>query len=148
MIEEGEVLRELVILRSERDSLLSSSDEEQLLETAVTQLNMPLSMAKGIIITSADSAGIEIESDINRVVEAMMLSMAGQQKAISSGDFELIAKYYSRNLRKPLTYARSRLKEIVNRSGVVPRRGGFLFSARWFRSIRPISNPVDELGFE
>ncbi len=148
MNEERETLRELVLLRSGRDSLLSSSDEEQLLETAVTQLNMPLSMAKGIIITSADSAGIEIESDLNRVVEAMVLSMAGQLKTISSSDFGLIAKYYSRNLRKPLAYARSRLKEIVNRSGVEPRRGGFLFSARWFRSIRPVTNPADELGFE
>lgn len=134
-----ERLRELVLLRSERNAFLSTADEEQLLELAVTQFDMPVSRAKGIIIAVAESAGIEIESDLNRVADAMILSLAGQQKAISSSDFDLVAKYYSEKLRMPLPYTRARLKEIVTRAGVQPRRSGFLFSARWFRSIRPLS---------
>lgn len=137
-------LRELVLLRGERDAFLSIADEEQLLETAVTQFNMSLSMAKGVMIAVAESAGFEIESDLNRVVEAMVLSLAGQQMTISYDDFEIVSKYYSQRLHMPLPDARARVKDIVIRLGIKPRRAGFLFSARWFRTIRPWRNPTLE----
>lgn len=138
-------LRQLVLLRGENSSSLSISDEEELLETAVTQLNIPLSRARGIVIAASESAGIELESDLVRVIEAMALSLAGREMTISFTDFELLVGYYARLIRVPFARARVRLKEIVDRSGIQPGRSGLLLSARWFRSIGTSSGPDGEV---
>lgn len=139
-------LRQLVVLRGENSSSLSTTDEEQLLETAVTRLSIPLSRARGILIATADNADVELESDLSRVVEAMVLSLAGRSMTISFSDFELLAAYYSRQMRTSVPQARVRLKQIVERAGVQPGRAGLLFSARWFRSIPTSSTPDGQVA--
>lgn len=134
-IENEEKLRQLVLLKRDRADSLSISDEETLLDTAVIRFSIPLSRSKGILIAAAEKAGLEIESDVNRAIEAMVLSLAGRKVTLRQTDFELLVKYYARQMRLPPPQVRVRLKSIVERLGVQPGRAGLLYSTRWFRGI-------------
>ena len=129
-------LRELVLLRGARNNVLSTDSEEELLEIAVTQLNLSLQDARGIIIATAESANYEMQSEIDRVTEAMVAAVSASSRAISHSDFKTVASYHAGKLKLPLAVARGRIKDIAERLKINPERRGLLLSARWFRSIR------------
>lgn len=130
-----EKLRQLVQLRGRRDRLLTVSDEENILEEAVTRLEMPLGRARGILLTTADSEKIEIESDLQRVVSAMLSAFAGKSRSISFRDFETVVKFHGGQTQASAEESRKAVKKIANREGIAPRRYGLLLSTRWFRRI-------------
>ena len=136
LIESEEKLRELVLLRGQRQRFLSATDEQDILEIAITQLNVPVARAKGIILATASSASIETESELTRVVESMILTLAGRSKIVSYSDFMLVVKYHSRVTDTATEVASVKAKALMNRLGIKPGRAGFLPSIRWFRSIR------------
>jgi hypothetical protein len=129
-------LRELVLLRGARNNVLSADSEEELLEISVAQLNLPLQRAQGIIIATAESAGYEVQSEIDRVSEAMVAALSGSSRAISHADFETVVAYHASKLKLTSLAARKRIKDIVERLAINPERSGPLWSARWFRTIR------------
>ena len=129
-------LRELVLLRGARNNVLSADSEEELLEIAVTQLNLTLQRARGIIIATAESAIYEMESEIDRVTEAMVAALSASSRAISQDDFKTAASYNASKLKLPLPVAQRRIKDIAERLKITPERRGLLWSARWFRTIR------------
>jgi hypothetical protein len=129
-------LRELVLLRGARNNMLSADSEEELLEIAVTQLNLTLQRAHGIIIATAESAGYEVQSEIDRVTEAMVAALSASSRVISHADFETVASYHAGKMNVSLLAARRRIKDIVERLKINPERRGLLWSARWFRTIR------------
>lgn len=129
-------LRELMLLRGARNNVLSADSEEELLEISVAQLNLPLQRAQGIIIATAESAGYEVQSEIDRVSEAMVTALSGSSRAISYADFETVAGYHASKLKLSALAARKRIKEIVERLEISPERSGPFWSARWFRTIR------------
>ena len=131
-----EKLRELILLRGQRKRFLSTADEQEILETAITTLDLPAARAKGIILATADSASIETESELTRVVEAMILALAGSSKTLSYSDFMLVVKYYSRAMETTPDTAAAKIKEIMNGIRIQPARAGFLPSLRWFRAIK------------
>lgn len=128
-------LRELVLAKGGRDKLISARDEEDLLRLAISELNMPFSRAEGIVFAVAENSDIEIETDINRTVEAMVAALASPTGSITSGDFELVVKYMSDKLRISKTTARSRVKALVIDKNISPARSGLLQTTLWFRQI-------------
>lgn len=130
-----EKLRQLVQLRGRRDRILSLSDEENILEEAVTRLEMPLGRARGILLATADRENIEIESDLQRVTGAMIVAFAGQAKTISYRDFETVVKFHSSQTKSSPEESRKAVKKLVLREDIAPRRSGLLLSTRWFRRI-------------
>jgi len=130
------MLRELVTLRTRLTNTLSAESESELLELAVSQLNLPLRQAEGIIVSAAESASLEIESEIDRVVLAMIVALAGSSRTISYADFETAVIFYSEKLRLTPALARSQVKKLVEKLDIQPRRSGLFWSARWFRTIR------------
>lgn len=131
-----EKLRQLVQLRGQRDRLLSLSDEEKILEEAVTQLDLPLGRARGILLAAADSESIEIESDLERVSGAMISALAGASRTISYDDFEAVVKFHAARTQSSTEDSRKAVKKLAERETVAPRRSGALFSTRWFRRIK------------
>lgn len=131
-----EKLRELVLLRAQRNRFLSAADEQEILEIAIVKLDLPIARAKGIIFAAADSASFETESELTRVVEAMLLALAGRRRTLSYSDFMLVAKYYGRAMETTPDAAPAKIKELMNRIRIQPARAGFFPSIRWFRSIK------------
>jgi hypothetical protein len=129
-------LRELVMLRAGRTKTLSAESESELLELAVAQLNLPLRQAEGIIVSAAEGASFEVESEIDRVVLAIIAALAGSSRTISYADFETVVNYYNDKLKVTPALARLQIKKLVEKLEVQPRRGGLFWSARWFRTIR------------
>ncbi|WP_395661655.1 hypothetical protein [Aestuariivirga sp.] len=129
-------LKELVMLRARPTSTLTAESESELLELAVAQLNLPLWQAEGIIVSTAESASFEVESEIDRVALAMLAALAGSSRTISFVDFETVVIFYSEKLKSAPGVARSRVKKLVDKLDLQPRRSGFFWSARWFRTIR------------
>ena len=129
-------LRELVLLRGARNNVLSTDSEEEILEIAVTQLNLDLQRARGIMIATTESATYEMESEIDRVTEAMVAALSASSRSISQDDFKTVASYHAGKLKLPFPIAQRRIKEIAGRLKITPERRGLLWSARWFRTIR------------
>ena len=84
-------LRELVLLRGARNNVLSTDSEEELLEIAVAQLNLDLQRARGIMIATAESANYEMQSDVDRVTDAMVTAVSAPSSVISQEDFKTVA---------------------------------------------------------
>ena len=129
-------LRELVLLRGARNNVLSTDSEEELLEIAVAQLNLDLQRARGIMIATAESANYEMQSDVDRVTDAMVTAVSAPSSVISQEDFKTVASYHAGKLKLSIPIARARIKEIAERLKIYPERRGLLWSARWFRTIR------------
>ncbi len=128
-------LRELILAKGGRDRVISARDEEDLLRIAIAELNLPFSRAEGIIFAVAENTGIEIESDVDRAAEAMVVSLSAGSGAISQDHFEIIVDYLSDKLRVPKPIARNRAKELVESKNVVPARSGILQTTLWYRRI-------------
>jgi len=129
-------LRELVMLRSRLTNTLSAESESELLELAVAQLNIPLRQAEGIIVSTAEGASFEVESEIDRVALAMIAALAGSSRTIPYADFEIVVGFYSEKLKMAPGLARKQIKSLAEKLEVQPRRSFPFWSARWFRSIR------------
>ena len=77
-----------------------------------------------------------MESEIDRVTEAMVAALSASSRAISQDDFKTAASYNASKLKLPLPVAQRRIKDIAERLKITPERRGLLWSARWFRTIR------------
>lgn len=130
-----EKLRQLVRLLGKPDQILLLPAEERILEKAVSEFDIPLERARGIVLASADLDQIEIESDLQRMIAAMLAAFSGQQQAISYADFETVVKFHASKTMSPLETSRSVVKKLAERVSVTPQRSGFLLSTRWFRRI-------------
>mgnify|MGYP006969289215 CR=1 FL=1 len=130
-----EKLRQLVQLRGRRDRIISVSDEERMLEEAVTRLDIPLHLARGIMLAAADAEGIEVESDIERATAAMIVAFGRKSRSISARDFETVAKFHAGRTNGSAEDSRKVVKRLARREGVAPQRDGILLSTRWYRRI-------------
>jgi hypothetical protein len=129
-------LRELVMLRAGRSKTLSAESESELLELAVAQLNLPLRQAEGIIVSTAEGASFEVESEVELVALAMLSALAGSSRTIAYADFEIVVNFYSEKLKVIHGIARLQIKKLVEKRELQPRRSGLFWSARWFRTIK------------
>lgn len=128
-------LRELVVLYGQRDKVLKASEEERIVETAVNQYGFTVGAARALVIATAAARGIEIESDYQDAANAMVVALSGESKSIGEADFALVARYYASKSQLPVEEAKRRLKQQMEKIGILPAPSGVFFSRRWFRSI-------------
>ena len=129
-------LRELVLLYSQRDKVLTTAEEDSIVNTAVSEYGFTVGAARAIVIATAAGAGIEIESDYEDAAKAMLVALGGTQKLIKAEDFDLIAQYYHGKSKLPQDEVRRRVKQLIEKAGISPAPRGIFFSTRWFRTIR------------
>ena len=87
-------LRELVLLYSQRDKVLTTAEEDSIVNTAVSEYGFTVGAARAIVIATAAGAGIEVEGDYEDAAKAMLVALGGTRKSITEADFALIAQYY------------------------------------------------------
>lgn len=129
-------LRQLVRLRTQRNRVLTTKDEDRLLEDAVTQLGLPLDRARGIILSETGNGEIEVETDLEDTISDLLKSLAGPKKRLSRRDFEAVAAFHSTRCRRSVEDSRSAVKKIMDEEDIVPRRAGILATTRWHRRIK------------
>lgn len=129
-------LRQLVLLYGQRDRVLSSAEEEKILESAVKEYGLPVNSAQAIIVSAALAAGVEIESDYHDAAHNMVVALGGSRRSIKQSDFGLVVKYYQGKSKLPIEEVTRRVKRMVEEAGISPAPAGLLASGRWFRSIR------------
>lgn len=129
-------LRELVLLYSQRDKVLTTAEEDSIVNTAVSEYGFTVGAARAIVIATAAGAGIEVEGDYEDAAKAMLVALGGTRKSITEADFALIAQYYLGKSKLPQDEVRRRVKQLIEKAGISPAPRGIFFSTRWFRTIR------------
>lgn len=129
-------LRELVLLYGQRDRVLTATEEESILEIAVKEYGLSLNSAKAIIVSSAGTAGVEMESGYRDAARSMLVAFGGARKTIKQADFALVSKYYQSKSKLPMVEVDRRMKFLAEDAGISPASSGVFPSTRWFRSIR------------
>ena len=72
-------LRELVLLYSQRDKVLTTAEEDSIVNTAVSEYGFTVGAARAIVIATAAGAGIEVEGDYEDAAKAMCHIPAGSR---------------------------------------------------------------------
>ena len=129
-------LRELVLLYSQRDKVLTTAEEDSIVNTAVSEYDFTVGAARAIVIATAAGAGIEVEGDYEDAAKAMLVALGGTRKSITEADFALIVQYYLGKSKLPQDEVRRRVKQLIEKAGIAPAPRGIFFSTRWFRTIR------------
>jgi hypothetical protein len=129
-------LRELVLLYSQRDKVLTTAEEDSIVNTAVSEYGFTVGAARAIVIATAAGAGIEVEGDYEDAAKAMLVALGGTRKSITEADFALIVQYYLGKSKLPQDEVRRRVKQLIEKAGISPAPRGIFFSTRWFRTIR------------
>ena len=129
-------LRELVLLSGQRDKVLTTAEEDSIVNKAVSEYGFTVGAARAIVIATAAGAGIEVEGDYEDAAKAMLVALGGTRKLIKAEDFDLIAQYYHGKSKLPQDEVRRRVKQLIEKAGISPAPRGIFFSTRWFRTIR------------
>lgn len=134
--EAEERLRQLVRLRGKRARVISSQDEERLLEEAVTRLGVPLERARGVLHSETHNGQIALESDLEDTMVELLKSFSGTRKKLSLRDFEAISSLHAARRRIPIETSRQMVKRLMEEEDITPRAAGLLRSKRWYRRIK------------
>lgn len=129
-------LRQLVRLRTQRNHILTTTDEDRLLEDAVTQLGLSLERARGIILSETGNGKVELETDLEETIADLLKSLAGSKKRLSRRDFEALAAFHSSRSKRPVVESRLAVKKIMEEEDIAPRRSGLMATTRWHRRIK------------
>jgi hypothetical protein len=129
-------LRQLVRLRGGRARVISSEDEERLLEEAVTRLGVQLERARSIIHSETQNGQIALESDLEDTMVELLKSFSGTHEKLSQRDFEAISSLHAARRRIPIEASRQMVKRLMEEKDITPRAAGLLRSKRWYRQIK------------
>ena len=131
-----ERLRQLVRLRGKRSRVITSEDEERLLEEAVTRLGVSLERARGVLHAETQNGQIALESDLEDTLVDLLKSFAGTRKRLSRRDFEVISSLHAARRRISTETSRQMVKRLMEEEDITPRAAGLLRSRRWYRRIK------------
>ena len=127
-----ERLRQLVRLRTQRGRVLTTDDEDKLLEEAVTRLDVSLNRARGVLYAERQNGNIELDDRMQELVK----SVADAKGRLSRRDFERIAIFYASRFKIPVETCRQKVKKIMEDEGISPQRAGFIPSRSWYRRMK------------
>lgn len=129
-------LRQIVRLRSQRGRVITSVDEDKLLEEAVTRLGVSLDRARGVLHSEIRNGQIALESDLEDIVGQLLKSLAGPDRKLSRRDFEAAVNFYAARRKVSIENSRQAVKRLMDEEGISPKRAGLLRSNRWYRRIK------------
>ena len=116
---------------------IGHDEELRLLEKGVTEFDLSLNEARSVLRSVAEDSGYAFESEAVRRAEQLLGRYAGKRGSISREQFETTAQILRDFSERTIGEgeARRRLKRIMLENGWQPRRGGLLWSRRWFKAV-------------
>ena len=129
---------EFVRLSATPRRLMAAETEAMVMHKAVFDLGLPAFEARCLILGGADDCDVAIELRLDRTLEILLRSSADKRDRLSRAEFERIVRYTQALSRNALdeAEARGKLKRLVSKLELKPRRDGVWGTRRWFSRIR------------
>lgn len=126
---------EFVIARGGQRRLIGRSEETELVSKAVFELGLPAFEAKGLLLSGAATLDAQVESTLDRSVEALVAASADRRGRIGRAEFRQLVRYVQALGKDGLgeAAAERKVKDTASRLGLRPRPAGMLRSVRWYR---------------
>ncbi len=128
---------DLVEVRVRNRDFMSLADETALLEEGVKTYGLPLAQARGIILDVAESSDTALAREIEKGVEQWVKTAAGRNKKLGRKQFNEMVTAYENGSHHELSTAdcQKRVKSLMERNDVQPKRAGMTMSKRWYTKI-------------
>jgi hypothetical protein len=128
---------ELVELRLTNREFLSAGDEVTLLEEGVRTYGLPLAQARGVVGKVADDNGVALARELEKGVEQWVKTAGGRGKRLGRRQFDQMVATYENGAHGELSKdeIKKRVKSLMERNDVEPKRAGLLRTRRWYNRI-------------
>jgi hypothetical protein len=129
---------EFVRLSAARRRLMAVDAEAMVMHKAVFDLGLPAFEARCLILGGAEDCDVAVESRLDRILEILLKSSADSRDRLRRAEFDRVVRYTKALSRHALddSEARGKLKRLVGKLNLKPRRDGLLGTRRWFSRIR------------
>lgn len=133
--EQRRSLYEFVRIHGAKRRYLEHTAELEALRNAVFDLGLPSFEAESLLLGGAEACGVALESRVDRVMEVLLRASTDRRGAVDKNDFLRLARYARALSNDALSEAEAeaKVKAIVQRLEIPPRRQGLLGGVRWFR---------------
>jgi hypothetical protein len=130
--------RDFVELHMEPHRILPEDSERNLISEGISKFGLDGAQARGVVAVVASQAGQLLETDVARHMLNVLRQLTGKRGAVSRRQFDKAVVILIAMVKGQITEPAARvwLKRIIENSDLTVRRGGLLFSRRWFRRIR------------
>jgi hypothetical protein len=121
---------------------ISKAEERRLLEQGMSQFELDLGEARGVVLDVAQVHDIQLERDIDRRILQILERDGGSSKKISRREFGQVAELYNTLAGGVLTEeeTKSLVKQLMEANQFRAKRGGLSFSRRWYGSVGGAKN--------
>lgn len=128
---------ELVELRIMNKEFLGADEEIALLEIGVRTYGLPLAEARGIVGKVSDDNDVALARELEKGVEQWVKTAGGRNKRLGRRQFEEMVATYETGAHGEMSKdeIKKRVKALMDRNDVEPRRAGLLRSRRWYNRI-------------
>ena len=128
---------ELVELRMMNREFLSAEDEIGLLEEGMRTCGLPLAQARGIVGKVADDNDVALARELEKGVEQWVKTAGGRSKRLGRRQFEQMVATYENGAHGEMSKdeIKKRVKSLMERNDVEPKRAGLLRTRRWYNRI-------------
>jgi hypothetical protein len=128
---------EVVELRVMGKDFLGADEEIALLEVGVRTYGLPLAQARGIVSKVADDNDVALARELEKGVEQWVKTAAGRNKRLGRRQFDEMVATYETGAHGEMSKdeIKKRVKALMDRNEVEPKRAGLLRSRRWYNRI-------------
>jgi len=128
---------ELVELRMMNKEFLTADDEIALLEDGMRTYDLTLAQARGILAKAAEDGDVALARELEKGVEQWVKTAAGRRKRLGRRQFDQMVATYETGANGELSKddAKKRVKSLMERNDVEPKRAGLLRTRRWYNKI-------------
>jgi hypothetical protein len=128
---------ELAELRMLNKEFLSADEEVALLEEGMRTYGLSLAQARGIVAKAAEDSEVALARELEKGVEQWVKTAAGRGKRLGRRQFDQMVATYETGASGELSKdeIKKRVKCLMERNDVEPKRAGLLRSRRWYNKI-------------
>ena len=133
----GARFAEVVELRVMNKEFLAADEEIALLEIGVRTYGLPLVEARGIVGKVADDNDVALARELEKGVEQWVKTAGGRNKRLARRQFDEMVATYETGAHGEMSKdeIKKRVKTLMERNDVEPKRAGLLRSRRWYNKI-------------
>ena len=133
----GARFAEVVELRVMNKEFLAADEEIALLEVGVRTYGLPLVEARGIVSKVADDNDVALARELEKGVEQWVKTAGGRNKRLARRQFDEMVATYETGAHGEMSKdeIKKRVKTLMERNDVEPKRAGLLRSRRWYNKI-------------
>lgn len=133
----AERFAELAELRLMNREFLTAEDEIGLLEEGMRTYGLTLAQARGVVSKVADDQDVALARELEKGVEQWVKTAGGRGKRLGRRQFDQMVATYENGAHGEMTRdeVKKRVKALMERNDVEPKRAGLLRTRRWYNKI-------------